>query len=567
MKKILALLLAAIMVLGLVACGNDSDNASASASAETSASDTADNATDEDEDTGGSGQGGTEFSVAIASTPETIDPQLNSSSDGGTYLMHINQGLYRYKWDSTGVELGHAESVDVSDDGTVWTIKIREDSKWSDGEDLTAQDFEYTLKRLVDPDIAAPYAADMGQFLLNGVAIVDGEMGVDELGVKVIDDKTLELTLEGPCTFFEEILAFPSYMPVREDIIEAHGDRWTLSADTCVMAGPYTVEEHANDEYLRVVQNEHYYDKDALVATEITFQFLANDQVNLTSFQAGEIVFAKEFPIEEQQNMESQGVAYTLPNLGTYYVSLNNIDEVMNNKDLRKALTLAVDRDYIANTVMEGTVIPAGAIVGAGFEDEDGKEFVDTATSYFDVHDYEGNLEMAKQALADAGYPNGEGLGTLEYKTNDTTTHKLVAEALQSMWKEIGVNVEIVIQEWNVFLADRRDGNYVIARNGWLSDYNDPMSMLGLFYSSSGNNETKYDNTEYDALLDTANTSGDLEERMQVMRDAQDLLIGEDWATCPIYYYTTRYLAAVELIDWAASPVGYQFFHLAYLEV
>jgi len=513
----------------------------------------------------------TEFSVQVATAPDTIDPQLNSSSDGGTYLTHLNEGLYRYNWAGDGVELGLAKSVEesVDEDGnTVLTFIIREDALWSDGKDLTANDFLYTIQRFLDPDTAAYYAADMGKYILNGEAVAAGEKEMKELGVAALDEDTLQITLEGTCSFYDEIFAFPTYYPVRQDIIEEYGAEWTKNPESYITAGPYKMTGFSVDEHLTMEINQYYYESDALVATQVTWEFL-NDTAALTALKAGEIFLMRDPAIEEWASLEASGMGYLAPTLGTYYLSFNIENDLLSDVDIRKALTLAIDREYIADVIMQGTVLEAEAMVGTGFTDENGKDFRSTSNtvSYVSTDNYEAQLEEAKAALAEAGYANGEGLPTIEYMYNDTTVHKLIAEALQNMWQEeLGITVELAVQEWNVFQETRNSGDFTVARNGWLTDYNDPLSMLGLFTTESGNNVGNYANEKFDSLISIAASSSDAAERMQAMRDAEDLLIGEDWAISPIYYYATRYAVDPAFKDWTAVPVGYTLLHLAYLE-
>lgn len=513
----------------------------------------------------------TELVVSIATPPETIDPQLNSSADGGMYLVHMNEGLFRYNWSGKGVELGLAKSVDVSKDESgnmVLTFAIREDAYWSDGKPVIAGDFVYTFRRLVNPATASPYGLEMGGFLLNGTAIASEKMDVDRLGVLAVDDKTLVVTFDGYCAFYDEILCFSPFSPVRQDMIEKYGDTWTRNGDTCITSGPYRMLEFANDERLVMGVNEHYYDKDALVATKITWQFLTDD-AGLAAFRTGAIVLRNNFPQEEIPAMRAADVLSLQPTLGTYYVSFNNKVPILDNVNVRKALTLAIDRGYIVNTVLEGTAVAAEALVGDGFTDENGKEFRSTSNhvSYFTADNYAAQIEEAKAALAEAGYPDGKGFPTIEYMYNSGAGHELIAQALQNMWKEVlGINVQLVNQEWNVFLQTRREGNYQIARNGWLSDYNDPLSLLAMFVTGGGNNSEKYSNSEYDTLMTIATTSSSNVERMKAMRDAEDILIGRDWVCSPIYYCTQRYLVAKNLRDWTYIPVGYCLLHLAYLD-
>ncbi len=510
----------------------------------------------------------TELKISLASSPETIDPARNSAVDGACYAIHQFEPLFRYKWDGTGVEPGMAESYDISEDGMVWTFHLR-DSKWSDGEPVKAQDFEFAYKRLVDPALAAPYAMDMGSFIKNGAAIVSGEMDKAELGIKALDDKTVEITLETPCPFFTEIVAFPVFSPVRQDIIEKYGDdNWVKGPESYVTNGAFMMESFELDAQMVSVPNPGYWDAASIVPTKITWLFLVDDKADLAALRAGEADFIDGFPQEESTALKAEGLHGMIPQLGTYYVSFNVGKEPFDNVLVRKAMTLAIDTDFIANVLREGSVAPAEAFVGTGFSTSGAsKPFRGEYKTYVAPADYEANCKLAQEALAEAGYPNGEGIPKIEYLLNDNTGHIMIAEALQKMWKDVlGIDIEIRVAEWAVVTSDRREGNFNLARNGWIGDYNDPATMLTLFLSTSGNNDGKYNNPEYDAKIAASMAETDPEKRDLLLHEAEDILIGQDWACAPIYYYSDEYACPPTLKDWGITPLGYKFFHKAYIE-
>ena len=514
--------------------------------------------------------GGDTLNIALASTPETIDPTLNTTVDSACYAVHQFEPLMRYKWDGKGVEYGMAGSYDVSDDGLVWTFYLR-DSLWSDGEPVKAQDFDYAFRRLVNPDVAAPYGYDMGSFIKNGGKIVLGEDGltVDDLGVKVIDDKTLEVTLEAPCPFFLEIMAFPVFSPIRQDIIEKYGaDNWIKSGESYVTNGPFMMESFSLDEAMISIKNPGYWDVDNLKPAKINWLFLSDDKAELAALRAGEADYIDGFPQEEMKSLKAEGLYGRIEQLGTYYISYNINKEPLNNPLVRKALTLAIDTDFIANVLREGTVSPAEAFVGNGFRTSGAsKDFRDGYPSYVSPSDYETNKLLAQEALAEAGYPGGEGIPKIEYLLNDNTGHIMIAEAIQAMWKEVlGISIEIRVADWSVVTVDRRAGNFQIARQGWIGDYNDPATMLTLLLSSSGNNDGKYNSPKFDELIAASMAETDPEARNLLLHQAEDVMLGEDWAIAPIYYYTNQYGVRPDLKGWGIMPLGYKLFHGAYIE-
>ncbi|MCL1817152.1 MAG: peptide ABC transporter substrate-binding protein, partial [Clostridiales bacterium] len=480
------------------------------------------------------------------------------------YITHLGEGLMKYCWDGSGVEPGLAESYDVSEDGIVWTFHLRPGLKWSDGQPLTANDFEYTWKRLVDPDTISPYALDVGIFVKNGEKVAEGELPVSEFGVKALNDSTFQVTLEGPCAYFDEVAAFPSYYPVRKDMVEQYGDRWATDPKSYISAGPFKMESFNIDAFLTVVPNEHYHNSAAIVPTRLTFQFLADEVAMVNAVQSGNVVFSRLIPTEERASLKEKGLYQVAPQLGTYYICFQNERPPYDNVNVRKALSLAIDRKFITEVLLEGAYLPATAFVGPGFMDMNG-DFYQEGKYY--TFDYEKNKELARQALADAGYPNGAGFPKLEYMTNPTTLHLSIAEALQNMWKEVlNIDAEISQQEWNVFLDTRRNGEFAVARHGWIADFNDPLNLLNIFQGNGGNNDANYKVKEYDDLLNISLISNDRAERMKAMHEAEDLLIGRDWAVAPLMYYVEEEAIDPSIKGFGHTPLGYTFFHTAYVE-
>jgi len=503
--------------------------------------------------------------VSIGSQPETVDPQMNSAVDGANYIQHLFEGLMKRAWDGSGIVLGMAESYEISDDLVTWTFKLREDAKWSDGQDVTADDFVYAWQRFVDPATAAPYAEDMGMYILNGSAIVEGEMEVSELGIAALDSKTLEVKLQETCPYFVDVLAFPTFYPVRKDIIEANGDGWIYSPETLITNGAYKLDSWTMDEEIIMVPNEFHYDVDKIVAKKIVFKLLTDPVARLAAVRTGELAFSDDFPIEEREATIAEGLYSEAASIGTYYVNINNTKEPFDNVLVRKAFALAIDPVYLAEFAANKALFPATNFVGPSFLDADGSQFVDKQL-LFDRSDYEANKEAAKAALAEAGYPDGEGFPTVEYVTNVTGIHIATAEAMQAMWKEVlGVNIEIGQMEWGVFLPFRREGGHTLARDGWIADFNDPVNMLKLLHSKSGNNSTFYSNPDYDALLDKAAVELDPAVRMGLLHEAEKLAASE-YPHIPVYYYQQYFISNPALKGMAVYPTNDRLFHLAYMD-
>lgn len=507
-----------------------------------------------------------EIAVNFASEPNTIDPALNSAVDGAVMINHIFEGLYKWVDDGSGnatLALGQAKEVTPNADKTVYTVKLRDDIKWSDGKDVVAADFVYAWQRLVDPNTAADYCY-MADIILNANEIMAGEMDKSELGVKAIDEKTLEITLHTACPYFEEIMAFPALMPIRSDIIEQYGDQWTFSPETYIGNGQYKMAEWSHNEFIKLVPSETYYDVDKLGPKVIKFALMDDTNAIYAAYRSGSLNFIQEVPVDEIPGLLSSGELKVHPYLGTYYCCFNTSKAPFDDVRVREAFSLVIDRNYIVENVTKTGQKPATAFVPSGISDAPGAkdDFRAVGGDYMDVsaEKYQENCERARQLLAEAGYPNGEGFPIVEYLYNTSDNHRLIGEALQNMWQtELGVTVNLVNQEWNTFLDTRKNGDYSIARNGWIADYNDPMSFLDMWLTGGGNNDAQYSNPDYDALIMQAKSTSDLAERMSLMHQAEDILMGQDVVHAAIYFYTDKYMAQ-GIKGMYFTPLGYYFF-------
>lgn len=507
-----------------------------------------------------------EIAVNFASEPNTIDPALNSAVDGAVMINHIFEGLYKWVDDGSGnatLALGQAKEVTPNADKTVYTVKLRDDIKWSDGKDVIAADFVYAWQRLVDPNTAADYCY-MADIILNANEIMAGEMDKSELGVKAIDEKTLEITLHTACPYFEEIMAFPALMPIRSDIIEQYGDQWTFSPETYIGNGQYKMAEWSHNEFIKLVPSETYYDVDKLGPKVIKFALMDDTNAIYAAYRSGSLNFIQEVPVDEIPGLLSSGELKVHPYLGTYYCCFNTSKAPFDDVRVREAFSLVIDRNYIVENVTKTGQKPATAFVPSGISDAPGTkdDFRAVGGDYMDVsaEKYQENCERARQLLAEAGYPNGEGFPIVEYLYNTSDNHRLIGEALQNMWQtELGVTVNLVNQEWNTFLDTRKNGDYSIARNGWIADYNDPMSFLDMWLTGGGNNDAQYSNPDYDALIMQAKSTSDLAERMSLMHQAEDILMGQDVVHAAIYFYTDKYMAQ-GIKGMYFTPLGYYFF-------
>ena len=539
--------------LGLAACGG-----SKSGSTATSGS------------TAGSTAGGVNtagFTVQYGSNPETLDPALNSAIDASNTIITIFEPLLLIN-ENNEVIGGQAESWEASEDGLTWTFTMRDGLKWSDGTDLTAKDFEYSFKRMANPDTAAPYAETCLGMIDGFDAAQAGDP--DALNVKASDDgKTLTIVLSYPCSYFDKMAAFAAMSPVQQATVEANGDSWCTSADTFVSNGPYMITDWTPSERIVLTKNPNYvggWDSSKIVSDTITLLLLEDSSASYAAYNSGEAVLIKDVPTDEIPSLtkaEDGGDFYVATILGTYYVSLNLQRDAFKDAKVRKALSLAIDRDYVANTIMQGTYTTADSIVGPGIVDESGY-FHDNGNAPYISADYEANLAEAKKLLEEAGYPNGEGYPTIEYSTNDAGYHVPLAEYLQQAWGDLGITLTINKMEWSSFTPARRAGEYDVARNGWVMDYNDPSNMLDLFCTSNGNNDGKYANPDFDAAIDASRVA-DSAEHFAQLHKAEDILM-EDMGCLPIAYYNDYWLQSPTLKGTWHSPYGYWYLQYGYIE-
>ena len=552
--------------LGLAACGGSKSGSTAVSG----------NASSAGSSTGSINTAG--FTVQYGSNPETLDPALNSAVDGGNTIITVFETLLIINENNETVP-GQAESWTTSEDGLTWTFTMRDGLKWSDGSELNAKDFEYSFKRMADPDTAAPYAETClgmidGFEEAAGFPDADGnptvEPNLDALNVKASDDgKTLTIVLGYPCSYFDKIAAFAAMSPVQKATVEANGDAWCTSPDTYVCNGPYMITEWTPSERIVLTKNPNYvggWDNSKIVSDSITLLLLEDSSASFAAYNSGEAVLIKDVPTDEIPSLtkaEDGGDFYVDTILGTYYVSLNLQRDAFKDAKVRKALSLAIDRDYVANTIMQGTYSTADSIVGPGIVDENGY-FHDNGNAPYISADYEANLAEAKKLLAEAGYPNGEGYPTIEYSCNDAGYHVPLAEYLQQAWGDLGITLTISKMEWSSFTAARRAGEYDVARNGWVMDYNDPSNMLDLFCSGNGNNDGKYSNPEFDAAIEASRVA-DVSEHFAQLHKAEDILM-EDTGCLPIAYYNDYWLQSSSLKGTWHSPYGYWYFQYGYIE-
>ena len=512
------------------------------------------------------------ITVQIGPNPETLDPALNSAVDGGNMLITLFETLLIIDQDNK-VQPGQAEKYEVSPDGLTWTFTMRDGLKWSDGTELNAKDFEYTFKRIADTNVAAPYAETVIGMIEGYKDAIDSK-NPEKLNVKASEDgKTLTIKLAYPCSYFDKIVAFGTMSPVQKATVEKNGDSWATKPETYVCNGPYTITEWTPSEKIVCKKNENYkggWDSSKIVNDKLTFLLLEDSSASYTAYTGGTAQLIKDVPTEEIPTLkkDKKDEFNVDPILGTYYLSMNLNKAPFNNKNVRKALSLAIDRDYVANTVMQGTYTPAYNYVGTGVDDVDTGKFLENSKAAnggktYISEDYKANLEEAKKALAEAGYPEGKGFPTITYSTNDAGYHKALAEYLQQVYKDLGITMNIDIVDWSSFTPKRRAGEYEMARNGWVMDYNDASNMIELFVSSNGNNDGKYNNPAFDKAMNDSKVA-DKAAHFAALHEAEKI-VSEDYGFIPVAYYNDFWLQSTSLKGTWHSLYGYWYLQYAYI--
>ena len=546
LKKLCAVVLAATLATSLfIGCGDSSSNSGSSSSNQ-------------------------QLVFNLGEDPETMDPTLNNSSGAGTMILNAFEGLMVLDENDQPVE-GTAESMEVSEDGLVYTFKIREDAKWSDGEAVTADNFKYSWLRALNKETAAEYAYQLF-YIKNAEKFYNGEATAEEVGINVIDEKTLEVTLETPTAYFPQLLAFTTYVPLREDIVSANPEGWATNPETYVSNGPFKLVQWDMKDQLVFEKNENYWDKDSVKLEALTFKLVTDDTTAYSELKAGNFDMVNSVPTNEIEPGIEEGLVHVNSKLGNYYFAINvgkqdtlseDVKEVLNNKLVRQALNLAIDRQEIIDNVGKAEQIPAYSFVPQGITDENGNDFA--SKEYYDPSDMEGNIAKAKELLKEAGYENGNGIPTIELMYNSEGAHKEICQIIQQNWEKIGINVELTNQEWAVFLNTRQQGDYQIARHGWIGDYIDPMTFLDLWTTGGGNNDAGFSNARYDELIAAAKVETDSEKRLEMLREAEDILMDE-MPILPIYYYTTVTAANENVKGVRISTLGKISFKYAYKE-
>ncbi len=488
------------------------------------------------------------FTYRVLDEHSSVDPQVVEDVSGSEIVRDLFEGLHNQDAEGNLVP-GVATGYDVSDDKKTYTFHLRPEAKWSNGDPVTAQDFVFAWRRAVDPALGSPYQWFMELMSIeNAGAIIKGEAAPDTLGVRAVDDATFEVTLSAPLPYFPQMTTHATTFPAPQKVVEEHGQDWTRP-ENIVSNGAYVLTEHLPNERSVRERNEMYWDNENTIIDKVVALVINDENVALTRYMAGELdrteVPAGQFPRLKEEHPDE---AISFPRLCNYYYTFNLSDsgpEAFKDPKVRKALALAVDRDIITKNVKAGGEPPAYSFTPAavaGFEPP-ASEMASMTQAERD--------EMAKQLLEEAGYgPDNPLSFSMVYNTDEA--HQKVAVAMSQMWKQkLGVQVEMSNMEWKVFLEERGNQNYELARGAWCGDYNEASTFLDLLQSDSGYNDGKYANPEYDKLLAEAKTADDTTE----LYTRAEQIVAEDMPVIPIYHYAGVYMLDSDVGNWPTGNV------------
>lgn len=498
-----------------------------------------------------------------SSGPKTLDPALSSGSGNSDVGNHLSEGLVR---EQVGKILpGIAESWKTSADGTIITFKLR-DTTWSDGTALTAQDFEYSWKRAINPDTGAEYSWIWEYTNVVGAQEAAEGMGsLEDVRIRATDNQTLVVELKKPTDYFVSLISLFYFHPVKETAVNAGPNgTWALDPTLSVSNGPFKLTDYVLGDGLVMEKNENYWNADDVKIDIINVKFIDSAATAYRSYLNGEFDFLNDVPPAEVARLSAENPDFHIfPLLGTYFYNFNMSLEIWQDVRVRRALSQAIDREKITKALARGN-IPATGLVPPGLMDHNNRDFSEISGTYGISIDNSG-LAEAKALLADAGYLDGAEFPVFTLLYNNGEGHQFIAEIIQEMWKtNLGVECILENQEWAVFQDTRRAVNFDMARGGWIIDFPDPMGLLAIFQTGNAFNSSNYSNNNYDMLMSRANeTKG--EEHFKALYASQEILM-YDLPFIPIYHYTDYYLSSPQIKNWSRSILGTLDFSTAYIE-
>ncbi|KAB2337215.1 peptide ABC transporter substrate-binding protein [Cytobacillus depressus] len=502
-----------------------------------------------------------ELRVNINTEPPSLHPGLATDSTSGNVLRQIFEGLTRIDQNGEPVEAA-AEKIEVSDDQTVYTFTLR-DAEWTNGDPVIAQDFEYAWKWVLDPNNQSEYAEQM-YYLKGGEEYHTGKGSADDVGVKALDDKTLEVTLANPTPYFTELTAFYTFLPINSKVAEANKNWAHDAGENFTTNGPFVLSEWAHSDKIVLTKNEKYWDANTVKLDKIEMIMINDPNTELSMFDNGELDWAGSptgaLPTDAIPALKKEGRLTTQAIAGIYNYKFNTTVAPFDNVNIRKAFAHAINRQEIIDNILQAEQMPAMAIVPPTM-------FPENEKGYFPDNDVEKAKEYLQKGLEEMGLKDPSELPAITLSYNTSEGHQKIAQAIQDMWvKNLGVEVTLDNQEWAVYLDKVHGMDYQVARMGWLGDFNDAINFLEMYRNADGgNNDTGWESKEFQDLLAKSATEGDADKRQQMLKDAEAIFM-DDMPVAPIYFYTYNWVKAENLKDVHVSGTGDVQFKWAHFE-
>ncbi|MEC0665643.1 peptide ABC transporter substrate-binding protein [Priestia flexa] len=530
MKRIMSVVMMSILVFALAACTATSDSGA-------------------ELEGGNKKEDGKVLYMNNGAEPTSFDPPIGFDSYSWQMLNNLMEGLTRLGQEHEP-EAAIAEKWDVSEDGKVYTFHIREDAKWSNGDDVTAGDFEFAWKRLLNPETGSR-AAFLGYFIEGGEEFNTGKGKAEDVKVKAVDDKTFEVTLKSPQAYFLSVIANPAFFPINEKVA-TENPKWFAEAKSFVGNGPFKLTEWKHNSNIVMERNDQYWDAKSVKLDKVNWAMVENTNTEYQMYQNGELDVS-EIPADLSDQLLKDDSLDIKDQAGVYFYRLNLDQEPFQNVNIRKAFALAVDQDQIVNYVTKNKEEPAYGFVSKGFNDANGSDFRETSGDLVKT-DVKQAKELLEKGMKEEGYDKLPQV-TLTYSTDDT--HKKIAEALQQMFKEnLGVDVKLANMEWNVFQEEQKALKFQLSRSSFLADYADPINFLENFQTGHSMNRTAWSNEKYDQLIQQAKNEADEKKRFELMYEAEKLLFDE-MPIIPIHFYNYVFLTNENVSGIVRHPVGY----------
>lgn len=505
---------------------------------------------------GKSGDTGQTLRYVLEAEPATLDPAKSTAIPESLVELQLFEGLTRLNTQDQPVA-GVAERWDVSPDGLKYVFYLRTSAKWSNGDPVTAHDFEFAWKRALSPELASENAYMLFP-VKNGQAYNEKKIPADQVGIKAVNDHTLEVTLEKPTAYFLSLTAFHAFYPVNKKVVTSSPDKWSAEIATLIGNGPFKITSWTHSSKIEFAKNEQYWDAAAVKLLKMEWPISDSQSTRLALVENNQADMMVEPPVVEHDRLTQAGLLKISPYLGIYYYVFNTQKAPFDNVKVRQAFSLSINREALVTNVVKGGKKPAYAWVAPGLSFE-GKDFRNESNNFAKE-----DKALAQKLLAEAGYASGQGLPPVTLLFNTNEMHKSIAEAIQEMWKQnLGVTVALANQESKVFLESRAQGAFQIARASWIGDYADPMAFMDVFKDPG--NDAKYHNSAYNSLIEKAQSTLDQSIRLAAMHEAEKLLF-DDAVIIPIYYTTQPFVVKPYVKGYFWSVLGLADFKTAYIE-